>query len=88
MIVFESGQLDAVRSLDPAAASKTLLLSLFDSEAAGFERYHIVDPFSRPREAYEHCYARIDRALSCLLDAVEPSLAGRSGTSADVVKRS
>lgn len=82
IVVMEAAQFRHLQMSYPDHAGRVLLLSLYDERATGaFERYHIADPFSRPRAAFEYCYRRIDRAVSSLLVAVE---SGRPAGQPDV----
>jgi protein-tyrosine phosphatase len=72
VVVMEAAHLSLLRTAYPEAASRVVLLSLFDPHAAGaYERLNIEDPFSQPLSAFEHCYRRIDRALDRLLSAID-----------------
>jgi len=71
IIVMESSQRQRVHADYPGTRGRVYLLSLFDGEANGLERYNITDPFAGPRSAYEACYRRIDRAVSALLIGIE-----------------
>lgn len=73
VVVMEVPQLEQLRQSYPDAASRIVLLSLLDPESpAGYQRYHITDPFMQPRTAFEACYRRIDRATSNLLRQLSP----------------
>lgn len=79
IVVMEAGQLDSVRRAYPDAVDRVVLLSLFDRQVkGGYARYHIADPFSQPRAAFEECYGRIDRALAALLSSIRGSSPERS----------
>ena len=71
VIVMEYQQMEHLRSVYPASASRLVLLPLFDAGATGYERYNIEDPFMRPASAYAECYRRIDRTVTALCDAIE-----------------
>ncbi len=66
VIVMEHQQMEHLRSVYPALASRVVLLPLFDAGATGYERYNIEDPFMCPPSAYAACYRRIDRAVTVL----------------------
>jgi protein-tyrosine-phosphatase len=71
IVVMEAGQLESIRRAYPDAVDRTVLLSLFDRYAkGGYARYHIADPYSQPRVAFEECYRRIDHALAALLSSI------------------
>jgi protein-tyrosine phosphatase len=68
IVVMEAGQWAELRAAYPQARARIVLLSLFDQDGVpGYQRYHIDDPFSQPREAFEASYGRIDRAVTRLL---------------------
>lgn len=71
VVVMEYQQMEHLRSVYPALASRVVLLPLFDAGATGYERYNIEDPFMRPAAAYAACYRRIDRAVAALCEAIE-----------------
>ena len=71
IIVMEYSQMQSVYEAFPGTRGRVYLLSLFDSDASGPDRYHITDPFASPLAAYDTCYRRIDRAVSALLMAIE-----------------
>jgi protein-tyrosine phosphatase len=75
VIVMESSQMDLLRRLYPRHAERVFLLSLFDAEAAGADRYTIMDPFGSPRAVFEACYARIDRTVVSLLSTLDQTAA-------------
>jgi protein-tyrosine phosphatase len=70
IIVMESSQAESLRRLYAECHDRVFLLPLFDQGAAGFDRFHIVDPFSQPLTAFEHCYHRIDRAVLQLIEGI------------------
>jgi protein-tyrosine phosphatase len=71
IVVMEAAHLLTLRASYPNASDRIVLLSLLDSQARpGYDRYNIADPFSRPREAFEACYQRIEHASSNLLSAI------------------
>lgn len=70
IVVMEPGQRDHIRATYSDAADRVFLLSLFDDNASGLERYIIADPFGLPAPAYQQCYQRIDRAVLALLPAI------------------
>ena len=70
IVVMESDQMDTVHRAYPATRGRVFLLSLFDRDATGLDRYNITDPFAGPLAAYDASYRRIDRAVSALLIAV------------------
>lgn len=79
VVVMEFQQMEHLRSVYPALASRVVLLPRFDTEATGYERYNIEDPFMRPPLAYAACYSRIDRAVTALCAAIsERALAADS----------
>jgi hypothetical protein len=54
-------------------------LPLFDrTRPAGYARFHIEDPFTKPLSAFEACYARIERSVEALLDHLAPVNQGAS----------
>ena len=71
LIVMEYSQIETVHAAYPSTRGRVYLLSLFDADASGLDRYNITDPFASPLAAYDTCYRRIDRAVSALLMAVE-----------------
>ena len=71
IVVMESAQMELLRRMYPRRADRVFLLSLFDAEASGVNRYAIADPFGSPRSAYEACYERIDRTVNALLLALD-----------------
>lgn len=78
IVVMEAAQMLDLRGSYPDAIERVVLLSLFDSDGArGYDRYNIADPFSQPREAFEACYRRIDRALSNLLSQLGDRVASQ-----------
>ncbi len=71
IVVMDAPQLSRMRDAYPDLANRVFLLSLFDAEPAGaHDRFNIADPFGKPRETFEACYARLDRTLIRLLDAL------------------
>jgi len=70
IVVMESRQMDQLHATYPVTRGRVFLLSLFDRDATGLDRYNIVDPFAGPLAAYEACYHRIDRAVWALLMAI------------------
>lgn len=71
IVVMEPDQRDQLRERFPEAGDRVVLLSLYDTEArSGYERFHIVDPFGQPRDAFDACYSRIERAVSGLIGAM------------------
>ena len=80
LVVMEPAQVDEVGRHWPTAREKVWLLPLLDPlPADAYERCHIVDPFGQPREAYERCYERIDRATREMVTVVTSASAGPSG---------
>lgn len=75
VVVMESGQRDQLRAAYPDLERRVFLLSLFDDEAVGLERYNIADPFALPRLVYEDCYLRVDRAVAALLATLSGAVA-------------
>lgn len=68
LVVMEAGQVKHVRDAYPHLAKRVVLLPLFDPESASpHQRFHIDDPFGRPKEAFASCYQRIDRSVRQLL---------------------
>jgi protein-tyrosine phosphatase len=77
IVVMEAGQLEQLRAAYPYARARTVLLSLFDADGVpAYQRYHIDDPFSQPRAAFEASYRRIDRAVSRLIEALRTATRG------------
>lgn len=72
VVVMEYQQMEHLRSVYPASASRIVLLPLYDAGATGYERHNIDDPFMRPASAYAACYRRIDRAVAALCAAIAP----------------
>lgn len=71
VVVMEVSQLAELKAAYPEAADRLFLMSLFEpGPRTGYDRYNIADPFSQPRAAYEHCYRRINIAVSGLIAAV------------------
>lgn len=70
VVVMEATQMTTLRQRFPDYAQRIFLLPLFDSSSGGEMRYNIVDPFARPREAFEECYGRIDRAVGAMQAAI------------------
>jgi protein-tyrosine phosphatase len=70
VVVMELQQLDHLRSVYTELASRIVLLSLFDPDATGYDRYNIEDPFMRPPAVFAACYRRIDRAVTALCTAI------------------
>jgi protein-tyrosine phosphatase len=67
IVVMELAQLELLRTSYPDAASRIVLLPLFDQEARGFDRSCIEDPFMRPLAEFRQCFGRIDRSISALV---------------------
>lgn len=73
VVVMEASQAVALRNAYPERADRVVLLPEFDPEpVTAYERFHIEDPFLRPRAAFEACYRRIDRAVIRLVEAIAP----------------
>jgi len=73
IVVMEPAQRDAVHERFPQAVGRVVLLSLYEADAsrhAAYERFHIVDPFNKGPVAFERCYARLDRAITGLVEAL------------------
>lgn len=70
IIGMEPAHIDEMRARHPHLAQRLQLLSAFDPQAKGYERYHVDDPFLGPPEGYVYCYSRIDRAVTGLLAAL------------------
>lgn len=71
IVVMEVGQFEGLRRTYPEAASRIVLLSLFDPQSRqGYERYHIADPFMQARPVFEACFRRIDRAVDGLIEHI------------------
>ncbi len=66
IVVMEADQVRQLRRRYPQATRRIVLLSLFDPEARGSDRFRIEDPFLRPRSEFLACFRRIDRALQAL----------------------
>ena len=67
VFVMEPWQLDALQRRWPAQRHRLFLLPLFEPERTtrgAFERCHLIDPFGKGAAEFDHCYARIDAALS------------------------
>jgi protein-tyrosine phosphatase len=77
IIVMEAAQLLALRLAYPDSAGRIWLLSLLD-ERRGYARYHIADPFGKPRAEFDACYRRIDGALRPLLRLLVPPRAAEA----------
>lgn len=77
IVVMEAAQLLALRRAYPDSADRIWLLSLLD-ERRGYARYHIADPFGKPRAEFDSCYSRIDGALRPLLRLLVPPRAGEA----------
>ncbi len=74
VVVMEAGQLSLLRAAYPHAAHRVVLLSLLDpASVSPHQRFHIDDPFQQPRAAFAASFARIDRAVSRLVDQIVPS---------------
>ena len=69
IVVMEHRHRELVAGAFPELADRVVLLSLFEPEARGLERFNIVDPFGQSAAAFEACYRRIDRAVMRLLAA-------------------
>lgn len=64
VVVMEPGQRRALVASYPELAGRIVLLPEFDpAPASSYARFHVDDPFGRPRAAFDACYARIDRCL-------------------------
>lgn len=71
VVVMEAGQLSLLRAAYPHAAHRLMLLPLLDpASVSPHQRYHIDDPFQQPRAAFVESFARIDRAVSRLVDQI------------------
>ena len=67
IVAMEAAHFVELRGTYPDAAGRIVLLPLFDDAAGrGYDRFNIADPFANPRDAFETCYRRIDRALGRL----------------------
>jgi protein-tyrosine-phosphatase len=68
IVVMEAGQMAALTTRYPNCTDRIYLLPLAERPlASGQARYHIADPFGRPREAFDDCFRRLDRALRALI---------------------
>ncbi len=71
VVVMEPGQRDELIARYPDARDRIVLLSLYDEHAhLGYDQFHIADPFGGPREVFDACYDRIERAVATLLTAL------------------
>ena len=71
VVVMDAGQFAQLRLSYPNHRDRIFLLAAFDGARNGaYARYNIADPFGQPLEAFEHCYARIARALDQLLPLI------------------
>ena len=71
VVVMEASQLEVLRTDYPDAASRIVLLPLFDvASVPGYAAYNIADPFGRPIETFVHCYERVENAVRALLGDV------------------
>ena len=71
IVVMEPNQHRALVTSYPDVAARVVLLPEFDAvPASSYARFHIDDPFGRPRAAFDACYARIDRCLAARFGVV------------------
>jgi protein-tyrosine phosphatase len=73
IIAMEAAQVERLREEYPHAVDRIILLSLFDAEARGAERFSIDDPFMCPLSEFVACFNRIDRSLSGLAYFLSPA---------------
>lgn len=71
VVAMDVTHLEALQRLWPEGRARYFLLPLFtepsDPPPDAYERCNIPDPFGRSASEFEHCYARIDRAVEVLL---------------------
>jgi len=68
IVVMDAEQFSLLRGRWPFWNGKIVLLSLLDPVSVSpFLRYNIVDPFGRPRDAFDVCYERLERSVRKLL---------------------
>jgi len=72
IIVMDRPQASAVRRIFGPAHRHVLMLGDLDPEP--IDTREIQDPFDQPKEAYELCYARLNRCVHQLVDALAESV--------------
>lgn len=73
IVVMDKVQARAVRDVYSGSDRHVLILGDLDPEP--IETRHIQDPIDQPRDVFERCYARIDRCVGQLVQAVLPGRA-------------
>jgi protein-tyrosine-phosphatase len=73
IVVMEIAQTRLVAEQLPAAIPKLFVLPLVDADGPaprGFARFNIADPYGRPQDVFDACYARIGALVSPLVAAL------------------